>query len=51
VEATLRSVDTVVRAEREVSLRAHERVLVRLPFDVAADGSYHPEVTARYPVD
>jgi hypothetical protein len=51
VEATLRSGDKVVRAEREVSLRAHERLLVSLPFEVAADGSYHPEVTARYPVD
>ena len=52
VEATLRSADgPVVRAERDVELHAHERVLVHLPFAVTADGSYRPEVTVRYPVD
>jgi hypothetical protein len=52
VEATLRSAaGPSVRAEREVELHAHERVLVHLPFDVAADGSYRAEVTAHYPVD
>jgi hypothetical protein len=51
VEATLRSGDAVLRAQREVELRGHERVLVHVPFDVAADGTYRAEVTARYPVD
>jgi hypothetical protein len=52
VEATLHSSGgAVLRAEREVTLRAHERVLVNLPFDVPADGSYRAEVMARYPVD
>ena len=51
VEATLRSAGgTVVRAEREVELHAHERILVRVPFDVPADDTYRTEVTAHYPV-
>jgi len=52
VEATLRSASgTVVRAEREVEMHAHERIVVTLPFEAAADGTYRAEVTARYPVD
>lgn len=52
VEATLRSEGAPVeRAHQEVTLRAHERVLVHLPVHVSADGSYRLEVTARYPVD
>lgn len=52
VEATLRSASgTAVRAEREVEIHGHERIVVTLPFDVAADGSYRAEVTASYPVD
>jgi hypothetical protein len=52
VEATLRSPDgTLVRADRQVTLRGHERVRVEFPFDVPADGSYRAEVTAKYPVD
>ena len=52
VEATLRPAHgPVVRAERSLELHAHERVLVNLPLEVAADGSHRLEVTARYPVD
>jgi hypothetical protein len=52
VEATLRMESEVVeRADQEVALRPHERVRVRIPVNVAADGSYRLEVTARYPVD
>jgi hypothetical protein len=52
VEATLRSdSDVVDRVRQEVALRAHERVRVRIPVHIAADGSYRVEVTARYPVD
>ena len=52
VEATLRSDSAVVeRAEQEVALRAHERVRVRMPVHVPADGSYRVEVTVRYPID
>jgi hypothetical protein len=41
----------VERTAQEVTLRAHERVRVRIPMHVAADGSYRLEVTVRYPVD
>jgi hypothetical protein len=34
-----------------VTLRAHERLRVDFRFDLPADGSYHPEVQVRYPVD
>ena len=52
VEATLHSErDVVERAGQEVALRAHERVRVRIPMHVAADGAYRLEVTVRYPVD
>jgi hypothetical protein len=51
VEVTLRSDRNLVRADRQVTLRGHERVRVDLPFDVPADGSYRAEVTAKYPVD
>jgi hypothetical protein len=52
VEATLHSErDVVERAVQEVALRAHERVRVRIPMHVAADGSYRLEVTVSYPVD
>jgi hypothetical protein len=32
-------------------MHAHERLVVTLPFDVAADGSYRAEVTVHYPPD
>jgi hypothetical protein len=52
VEATLRSAGgTVVRAERDVEIQAHERLVVTLPFHVAADGSYRAEVSVSYPPD
>lgn len=52
VEATLRSESAPVeRAGQEVTLRAHERVRVRIPMHVSPDGSYRVEVTVRYPVD
>jgi hypothetical protein len=52
VEVTLRLDDAVVeRTAREVRLRPHERVLVRVPVDADAKGPYRVEVSARYPVD
>jgi hypothetical protein len=52
VEATLRSEGAPVeRANQEVTLRAHERVRVRIPMHVPPDGSSRVEVTVRYPVD
>jgi hypothetical protein len=52
VEATLSMESEVVeRADQEVALRPHERVRVRIPVHVAADGSYRLEVMVRYPVD
>jgi hypothetical protein len=52
VEATLRSEGAPVeRAAQEVTLRAHERVRVRIPMHVSPDGSYRVDVTVRYPVD
>jgi hypothetical protein len=51
VEATLRSDRHLVRLDRQVTLRAHERLRVDFRFDLPADGSYRPEVEVRYPVD
>jgi hypothetical protein len=52
VEATLRSDSAVVdRADQAVTLRAHERVRVRIPVHVSPDGPTRLEVTVRYPVD
>jgi hypothetical protein len=51
VEATLRSDRHAVRLERDVKLRAHERLRVDFRFDLPADGSYRPEVEVRYPID
>ena len=51
VEATLRGDRHAVRLEREVTLRAHERLRVDFRFDLPADGSYRPEVQVHYPVD
>jgi hypothetical protein len=52
VEATLRAEGAPVeRADQEVTLRAHERLRVRIPMHVPPDASYRVEVTVRYPAD
>lgn len=52
VEATLRSESAMVdRVDQTVTLRAHERVRVRIPVHVSPGGSYRVEVTVRYPAD